>query len=94
MKVELELPHGFFETYGQGTLLGALMNKAGPDVARTDIKEVHLVFHYSSLEWKRDNGGPHQFITNEHMPFCFLADILQLVNKGVRITHENKVVNP
>lgn len=94
MRVEMEIPHGFFETYGTGALVGALMNKAGPDRAFIELKEVHLYFHYSSQMWKEKNRGPHEFITTEHMPWCFLADILYLCEKGVRVTHETKIVDP
>lgn len=91
MKITFEIPLGFFETYGTGTLPGSCF----PNNMRvTDVSELELVFHSTSMMWKRDNGGPHVALMTEHVPLCFLQDILWLQAQGITVSVSEKTVNP
>lgn len=87
----VEFPLGWAEQYGTGTLIGALMADDG-STTLADVTEVELVFHETTLNFKRYNNGPHLSLMPEHFPICFAEDLLGLVNRGVTIHISKKLV--
>lgn len=68
--------------FATSTLIGHL----GNCLATGAIKTINLVFVESSLAWRQSHDGPEQWIMNEYVPQCLVADVLWLVEHGYRVT--------
>jgi len=86
--MEIDINEKFLETFGSGTLSGALYTKY-PDAVFPG-KKVKLIFHTSSLSYCQNNGGPRSFVMSDFVPMCLVQDILRLMRIGVEIEIEEK----
>lgn len=83
----IEIDNEFFETTGEASLVGHIVDKVGNILPST----VNLVFKQSSFNFKKKNNGPNTWIIPEHAPMCLLLDILWLQSQGVSIVVNEKI---
>jgi hypothetical protein len=44
-----------------------------------------LYFEQTTIQWRRDNGGPEEFICAEYAPMCLAECIALLAERGVKL---------
>lgn len=91
--MKLVLKHDIWENYGSNTLQGLYAN----EFLRLGIeppKEITLEVHQTSMDYRRQNGGPAELIIPEFMPLCLIQDILSMQNRhGITINIEVKEIH-
>jgi hypothetical protein len=55
-------------------------------VMEDGVTELEITFLQSSLSWREKNGGPNEWIILEYNVPCLLADVVKLVERGVKVT--------
>lgn len=74
------------ETFGTGTLKGMVINALGKDKF-DDLEQVKIDFEQTSLAWRREHGGPENWIMPEFAIPCLLEDMLDLRDVyGLKVT--------
>lgn len=46
---------------------------------------IRFEFEQSSLDYRRDHGGPDEIILTEYAPMCLCEDIINLMKQGYNI---------
>jgi hypothetical protein len=86
ISVRLEIGESDFEKIGDSSIEGFLFESLGFSGKKfNDVKRVVLVFPQTTLNWKKQNKGPKEFIIYEHTIPSILCSILNLRNKGIEI---------
>lgn len=80
----MEITKEFFETCGDASLEGALLNSGLLDPS----KEIVLRFRQTSYAWRKENGGPETWLMPEFAPFSFVTSVLNLIRQGYKIKVE------
>lgn len=84
MEVRIRLRLGHMETFGTGSLTGALVNQ-NPDVALAQVTKLTIEVEVTSPQWKDLNKGPHLSLMPEYVPIELMRDLLSLSKRGMEI---------
>ena len=87
MTIEIEISEEFLERFGNGTLVGTMMQRTGE--RPTDVV---LVFPQTTLGWRQKNKGPKHYVLPEFVPLALVLDVINLVESGIRVTVKTKNV--
>ena len=83
MTQEVVLTPEDLETFATRSLTGLLVTRFNEIP-----KELNLVFTQTTMNWKRENGGPDHWVLPEHTLPCLMEDIVSLIQQGVKIQVE------
>ena len=78
MKKSIVLDEEQLARLGKSSLIGMLMEPG--------LKEIELIFLQTSLGWKKQNGGPQEWIIVEYNIPCLIEDVLWFREHGVKVT--------
>lgn len=94
MNTRIYITKEVMETMGSGSLTGLLVHKlSNLGLDYSILSEVVLVFKQTSLEWRRNNGGPDQWIMPEFSIMCLLEGVMWLNKQGIRVTVEEETID-
>ena len=79
--LEIIIDEKYCESFGSNSLIGHIMNLS----EYNPPSEIHLVFKQSSLEFRKKNNGPKEWIIPEYTMMCFIKDILFLRASNINI---------
>lgn len=75
------------ERIGSGSIEGFLMESlVNHNKKFFDVEMVHLRFPQTTIEWKKRNHGPKEFIVFEHTIPCILNSVIQLQKQGFQVS--------
>lgn len=88
--IQLTIDEKFIQNAGGNSLLGALAEKNMMLMAEEKKCTIELIFPQTTMNYKRKNKGPKDFIIYEYNIPCLIMDIIYLQNLG----HEIKISMP
>ena len=81
MEHTITIDEKFLQLCGSGTLVGAIIKEVGPEKYQF-LSKLILIFPQTTPRWKKENGGPKEFIVYEHNIPSLINDILSMQDSG------------
>ena len=80
--VELHLNEELLAKIASGSLVGLVLNESG---GRVLADKVRLMFHNTTMTYKKKHGGPKIYLMPEHVPACLAMGIVELISMKIEV---------
>ena len=88
--MKANITSSFMETCGSNTLYGSMIDDLVKPHKPEETK-VTLMFHQTSYQWRKDNGGPDSWIMPEFAVMCLVKDVIHLISQGYEVEVEEEL---